>query len=532
MRTINRLFMASVALACLGAAQANAAGPADPLPYPGGSWIDVIGGGATFPSVAYRELLDCNFHPLGFGNVTGPGPMSSATGPNIPATKWINARCPSPNFGAAANANLNYYYAPTGSGNGKLAFKNNNNNSLTSPITTTIPYTSSKIPNYPYPAVSGFHFAGSDDVWNLQDQKDWNTLGNTAKYGNPIQLPALAGAVTIILNGKDGAGAALNQNGSVVSGSTSRINLTRQAVCGIFSGHITKWNNAILTAQNGGAAMGTGQITVVHRFDGSGTTFLLTNALNDQCRSITGPNSEIDPTIVSYAFPWGDNSTPCPAVLRGANRVDWPDQFSGHCGVTAPAGSVFTNSGTNGSQSLVTTTLATNGAIGYVSPDFAKPAAPTGPITANLQNEWDISTNITATPVFVAPTVVATAEAMQSITPVFDATTIANPLAWSLQGVVSNPTRPAAYPIAGFTWLDIYTCYNSPNNISEQVKGFLYTLYAGGVYEGIINDNGFAMVPNVWLGNVYTLLGDINLAPGNVSGAGANPTCAGKVGAT
>ena len=532
MRKINTLLIASTAMTCLCTAPALAAGPTDPYPYPG-FWIDVIGGGATFPSVVYRELLDCNFHPLGYENTTGPGPLTGPA-PGIPAGEHINQNCPSFPFGTAVDAALNYYYAPTGSGNGKAAIKSNNNNTLTNPITTSIPYTSSKIKTYPYPVVSGYHFSGSDDVWNLQDQKDWNNLGNPAKYGSLVQIPALAGAVTIVLNGKDGAGTALTQSGTVVAGGSSRINFTRQAICGIFSGHITKWNNAILTAQNGGTPMGTGQITVVHRFDGSGTNFLLTNALQAQCSAVTGPNSETDSTIVSYAFPWGDQSV-CPALPRGANRVNWPDQFPTVCGSPnpTPAGAVFSNSGVNGSQSQVNLVVATNGAIGYASPDFAQPALTTGPITANLQNEWDVSTNTSTTPTFVAPTVAATSAAMASVTPVFDSSTLGNPLAWSLQGVVPNPNQQGAYPIAGFTWLEMYQCYNSGNNISQQLKNFLYTLYAGGNYELILNSNGFAAVPNVWLSNgIYPLLGDVNLAPGNISGAGANPTCAGKVGAT
>src|SRR5262249_18261875 len=135
-----------------------------------------------------------------------------------------------------------------------------------------------------------------------------------------------------------------------------------------------------------------------------------------------------------------------------------------------------------------------------------------GPITANLQNEYDVSINMTGTPTFVAPTVAATAEAIQQTTPVFDSTTLGNPLLWSLQGVVPNPTGKDAYPIAGFTWIDLYTCYNSPVNMSQQVKSILYTLYAGGPYEAILNDNGFAMVPYVWLNEAYLLLGDVNLA--------------------
>jgi ABC-type phosphate transport system substrate-binding protein len=520
MISFKQLFMMSAALACLGMSQANAAGPPDPYPDPGFA-INIIGGGATFPSIAYRQLLDCQFHPLGYGNNTGPGPLA------------INSNCPSFPFGTSSGKGyLWFYYAPTGSGNGKTALKANNNNLLTNPISTTIPYTSSQIPSYPYPQAEGYHFSGSDDVWNLADQTAWNASGGPAsKYGNMLQLPGVAGAVSIVLNGNDGGNTPLAQLGTTVSGASSRINLTRQAVCGIFSGHITKWNNNILTAQNGGSPMGTGQITVVHRFDGSGTNFLLTNALQQQCRAVTGPNSESDATIVSYEFPWGDQST-CPALPRGANTVNWPDQFGTVCGSAnpAPAGSVFTNSGSSGTQSLVTKVASTPGAIGYASPDFAKPVNPAGPIAANLQNEWDVSTNATNTPTFVAPTVAATEAAMSSVTPVFDNTTRGNPLAWSLQGVVPNPTLATAYPIAGFSWLEMYQCYYSGVNVPVQLTGFLYSLYAGGNLGAIINSNGFSTVPFVWLSEVYKLLDDPALQPGNTTDPSS--PCSGKLGAT
>jgi len=526
----------------MGTAQAVAGGPADPYPYPGYS-ITVIGGGASFPSVVYRELLDCYFHPMGYDNTTGPGPMpgTASSAPGIPAGQTINQHCPSFPYGTSTNAALDYYYVPTGSGNGKTAIKANDNTKLSTSFSTSIPYTSANIKTYPYPKWAGYHFSGSDDVWNLKDQKDWETAGNPAKFGNLIQLPALAGAVTIILNGKDFAGSNLAQNGNAVAGTTFRINLTRQAVCGIFSGHITKWDNAILTASNNGTAMGTGQITVVHRYDGSGTNFLLTNALQEQCHAVTGPNNESDSTVVSYAFPWTEYATSgspatqvCPSLPRGANQVTWPDQFATSCGVSnpTPSGAVFTNSGSNGSQSQVNKVMSTPGAIGYVSPDFAQPANTSGPMTANLQNEWDVSTNATGIPTFVAPTVAATVSAMGSSYPVFPTTaSLSNPLAWSLQGTVPNPTQAAAYPIAGFTWLEMYQCYASGDNIPQQLREFLYVLYAGGNSEQILNDNGFAKVPQVWMDNaIWPLLSNDTISIQNTWDS-SKPSCYGKTGA-
>src|SRR5262249_44931827 len=151
----------------------------------------------------------------------------------------------------------------------------------------------------------GVQFAGSDDVVNTTDVANWAAGSNNApsaqaKFGNLIQIPALVGPVAIGFQGKDGAGTPLNILPATPTGGSSGLNLSRQALCGIMSGHITQWDNTILTTLNGGT-LGHGNITVVHRQDGSGTTFLLTNALVAQCQYAFGPNSESDSTVVSYA---------------------------------------------------------------------------------------------------------------------------------------------------------------------------------------------------------------------------------------
>jgi hypothetical protein len=99
-----------------------------------------------------------------------------------------------------------------------------------------------------------------------------------------------------------------------------------------------------------------------------------------------------------------------------------------------------------------------------------------------------------------------------------------------LQGVVPNPTLATAYPIAGFSWLEMYQCYNSGVNVPVQLTGFLYSLYAGGNLGTIINSNGFSTVPFVWLSEVYKLLDDPALQPGNTTDPSS--PCSGKLGAT
>ena len=58
------------------------------------------------------------------------------------------------------------------------------------------------------------------------------------------------------------------------------LTLDGPAIAGIYLGRITKWNDARLVALNPGVAMPDSDIEVVHRSDGSGTTYILTDYLS------------------------------------------------------------------------------------------------------------------------------------------------------------------------------------------------------------------------------------------------------------
>ncbi len=58
------------------------------------------------------------------------------------------------------------------------------------------------------------------------------------------------------------------------------LRLTPALLAGIYSGAITKWNDARIRAINRGARLPDAAITVVHRSDGSGTTFVWTSYLS------------------------------------------------------------------------------------------------------------------------------------------------------------------------------------------------------------------------------------------------------------
>jgi phosphate transport system substrate-binding protein len=60
----------------------------------------------------------------------------------------------------------------------------------------------------------------------------------------------------------------------------SNLNLSREALAGIFSGKISKWNDAKIASANPGVSLPDKKINLVVRSDGSGTTFIFTNHLS------------------------------------------------------------------------------------------------------------------------------------------------------------------------------------------------------------------------------------------------------------
>jgi phosphate transport system substrate-binding protein len=65
-----------------------------------------------------------------------------------------------------------------------------------------------------------------------------------------------------------------------VPGVTGELKFTPEALAGIFLGKITKWNDKALTGVNPGVNLPDRDIIVVHRSDGSGTTYIWTDYLS------------------------------------------------------------------------------------------------------------------------------------------------------------------------------------------------------------------------------------------------------------
>ena len=133
-----------------------------------------------------------------------------------------------------------------------------------------------------------------------------------------VQFPAIIGGTVPIFN-LDGFG-------------SRDLRITGPVLAEIFMGKITKWNDPKIAALNPGKNLPDLAITVVHRADGSGTTFNFTDYLSTVCKQ------------------WADT------VGKGAS-VKWP----------AP-----TSVGGKGNEGVAANVQRIKGAIGYVEYAYAK----------------------------------------------------------------------------------------------------------------------------------------------------------------
>ncbi|HTR47631.1 MAG TPA: phosphate ABC transporter substrate-binding protein PstS [Verrucomicrobiae bacterium] len=65
-----------------------------------------------------------------------------------------------------------------------------------------------------------------------------------------------------------------------IPGVTADLNFSQKALAGIYLGTITKWNDPEIAKANPGVKLPTDDIVVVHRSDGSGTSFIFTDFLS------------------------------------------------------------------------------------------------------------------------------------------------------------------------------------------------------------------------------------------------------------
>src|SRR3989475_317393 len=82
-----------------------------------------------------------------------------------------------------------------------------------------------------------------------------------------------------------------------IPGVSAELNFTPEAISGIFLGKITKWNDPAIAGANKGVSLPANDIVVVHRSEGSGTTYIWTDYLSkisDEWKTKVGKGASVN----------------------------------------------------------------------------------------------------------------------------------------------------------------------------------------------------------------------------------------------
>ena len=271
---------------------------------------------------------------------------------------------------------------------------------------------------FPYPIYSKwfdlYHTAHSNVQINYQSIGSGGgirqLLDKTVDFGasdGPMNDDQLKQATVPILHFPTVLGAAIPAYN--VPGVQGDLNFTPEALSGIFLGTVTKWNDPAITSANPGVKLPGDDIVVVHRSDGSGTSYIWTDYL-----------SKVNPEWQSK-------------VGKGTS-VNWPVGLGGK--------------GNEGVSALV---QQTPGSLGYVELIYA------------IQNKMPYGKVKNSSGVFVKADLASVSAA---------AAAAAKFIPDDFRVSITNPEGKAAYPIASFTWLLIPSKF-SDSAKRDVVKDFL-----------------------------------------------------------
>jgi phosphate transport system substrate-binding protein len=201
----------------------------------------------------------------------------------------------------------------------------------------------------------------------------------TALKGNVLHVPTVLGAVVATYNLPSAGKTALRFDGPTLAD--------------IFLGRITKWRDRRITTLNPGVNLPDQDIIVVHRSDGSGTTYIFTDYLS------------------KVSSEWKGR-------VGNATSVQWPIGLGG-----------------KGNEGVTQQVKQTEGAIGYVELIYAISNALPYALVKNAKGG------------FIEPTLktVSAAAAGVRLAPDTD-----------FRVSITNPPGKDSYPISSFTWLLIY----------------------------------------------------------------------------
>src|SRR6266542_6488980 len=225
----------------------------------------------------------------------------------------------------------------------------------------------------------------------------------TAIQSNVLHIPTVLGAVVPTYN---------------LPGLAAPVKFTPDVLADIFLGKITKWNDARLASLNQGATLPNQDIIVVHRSDGSGTTYVWVDYL-----------TKVSPE-------WAKQ------VGRGTS-VNWPVGLGGR-----------------GNEGVAATVKQTPGAMGYVELGYA------------LINKMAFGDVRNKSGTFITPSIEsvtsAAAGAMADMSPSTD-----------FRVSLTDSPGPQAYPVSSFTWLLVRKQYPDAAKARELVKFIWWSLTQG-----------------------------------------------------
>jgi phosphate transport system substrate-binding protein len=199
-----------------------------------------------------------------------------------------------------------------------------------------------------------------------------------AAPGTILHFPTVLGAVVPVYN---------------VPGVDAELKFTGPLLADIFMGKVSKWNDAAIAKLNPGVSLPGSDITVVHRSDGSGTTYIFADYL-------------------------GKVSPDWKKTVGVATSVNWP-----------------TGVGGKGNEGVAGLVKQTPGSIGYVELIYA------------LQNKIDFGTVQNMAGEFVRAS-------LDSVTKAAAATKGKMPPDFRVS--ITNAPGAGVYPISSFTWLLFY----------------------------------------------------------------------------
>lgn len=201
-----------------------------------------------------------------------------------------------------------------------------------------------------------------------------------------------------------------------IPGVDVELSFTQEAIAGIFLGTITKWNDPAIIGSNKGVSLPANDIVVVHRSEGSGTTYIWTDYLS------------------KISDEWKTK------VGRGAS-VNWPVGLGG-----------------KGNEGVTGTVKNTPNSIGYVELIYA------------IQNKMPYGRVKNSSGAFLkadlASVTAAAAAAVKNMPDDFRVS-------------ITDAPGKTAYPISSFTWLLVPAKFSDVNK-RDAIKGFMKWMLVDG----------------------------------------------------